>query len=1553
MSNRYNSIVDTKGRYNAVSPEETAVVKPVKKVVTPQPAPIAPTPKPIQAPREQTMAEKYGLPESTISQAKPQVQEKPSIWNRVAKTLLPKRAEDYFGLNDSQIQKDIKTSEDAKQYEFAGGRSITSGLIDSLTDWDSKDVPFYGSGKEAVESVGLAQSARRFEKGEQKPGDVSKLQEYYKNNEKEAKLQRNTGYAAGETIKNSVRFMGELLPVALSEILTGSVAPTGDAWVLAQASKIGVKETLKKYAEDKAFRTALTTAVKNKAKVEAATVAKQFGLTAPTNITDKSAERMIGQYDFETGKIIEPGQPIGEAIVNGVSQHAVELLSERTGGITGKLIGKMATPVKNVAVKSSIYNALKKRLPSASNSQLTALLKKSGWNGVIGEFFEERDADALNQLLFSVGLGDQEFQGLTIEQIATELIAFSVMGGGISAGVGVYNKTADKIANKQVTKKNIQGEENAITQEPSKESGVFYSGAKGHVVETSLNIDKAKVATIKGDQRGLTNSSSYVEADQKLFDKYSSDYDFVKIEHPEMSNKADEYYNLKERKWYSQDKDVAEVYAMQKREGKYEIKKEIPTNTGPGYQDLSRSIDKMVESGTFYPEEATILKTLFEGTNDKLLSQIKYTENSRFSRTLGRFRTRQKKSTGEIVPGSPDIQMQTGLAKKDYTQSSRTFVHEFGHAGWHLILTQEERNLVTKVFNETSKAKRTQLFSNLGGNVNYYAENEHEFFAQAFSDYVFENKVPAPQMKALFKRITGELWRRLKNLVTRGEVKAVKTMSPVFEKILAGDTSTPLTEFYKKEPPSFKKKLQEIFDDLAPEAKRLQGAQSQTVVPGKSLFSGGMPELEKTAEGLRDLKNNIENISDKKLEVLYDFTANFAKGNDHMENTPEYAEMIKRGYKPIDPNNLRRGFDMKKETTPEPTPEQPVQDVFDSPVGNSPMETVADTFKTTTESLPPDIASTIEPIEKVMTEDGTPLAQQVGALDYIRTPWRVFEKMGLRPAYQKLLAGYEAYMKELPTNIDKITAWSKRVSKESNERIFEYLDGESIELNTNEAQVANEIKAWMAQWADRLGMSPDARITDYITHIFPKGKGGEIPEEIAYMIRGKIPGSVYNPFLLERLGAEGYIKDTWRALDAYTKRATRKVNMDPGLAEIKEASDKLTHDTQIDYINNYVSKINLRPNRIDKMIDTSIKQLVGYKFGARPTAEITRSLRMMIARAKIGFSAISFAKNITQGVNTLAELSAKYTTIGYIDLVKYGGKELEAEGVLIAPFIEDRKYSAVKGAIEKVDKVLFVNMNASELVNRGAAYYGAKAKFVAGKIKPHEYKKAFGKEMPKDYNPTMKDAIDYGKFVAAKTQFKFGALDTPVAMNSDLMKLIFQFQTFSLKQAEFITQMAKDKEYAKLVRYTTASTMLFQIIGSAFGMSWEDAIKPWRFGLPPALQFFLDLFEKGIVGKDKYGNILDTEEKVKATADTLLTNVVPGGVQAKRTFEGLGVVNEGAARTKSGNFKHKVEQTPSNYVRGSLFGKYNLPESKAYYKKKDDKAKGKSNSSRSNRYNGL
>jgi hypothetical protein len=742
-----------------------------------------------------------------------------------------------------------------------------------------------------------------------------------------------------------------------------------------------------------------------------------------------------------------------------------------------------------------------------------------------------------------------------------------------------------------------------------------------------------------------------------------------------------------------------------------------------------------------------------------------------------------------------------------------------------------------------------------------------EFFAQSFSDYVFENKVPAQQMEPLLNRIAKELYSRLRNLVLRQEVPAVKRMSSIFDKVLTGDNSTPLTKFYNEESPSFKQALQKMF--LAPTAKGMQPAEQPTL--------------------------------------------------------------------------------FKKPATKEVPVETLVPPTEESPAGMA--KKIEQAGK---QGLPPDIASTIPPIDVVLDgEKRTPITERVRWIDYLRTPWKVFERMGIRPSYQKLLKGYEGYISELPKNIDKITAWSKRVSKEGNEKIFRFLDGETIPLNPEESQVASEIKTWLSQWADRLGMQPDARISDYITHIFPFGKGGEIPEEIAYIINKKIPGSVYNPFLLQRQGAEGYIKNTWAALDAYTKRATRKVNMDPALEELKIASAKLTDTSQLNYLNSYLSAVNLRPTALDTSIDNHIKEHFGFLFGARPTASITRFMRMMISRAKIGGSVTSFAKNLTQGVNTFAELGTWYTTKGYIDLVRFGSKELDENGVLIAPFIEDRTYSAVKKMAERFDKVLFLNMNASELMNRGAAYYGAKSKFLKNKLTNKEFREALGREKPEGYTPTLQDAIRYGKFVSAKTQFLFGPLDTPVGLNSDVAKMAAQFQTFGLKQTEFIGHMLGDHEWRKLIRYLLSSFLLFTYIGSAFGMKWSDAGFPLRWGMPPAIQFGIDLWTGGVMGTDKYGNKLDWGQRGKMVGKSLFTNIVPAGAQMQRTYEGISAVNAGKSTTASGKFQYKIKQSPANYVRGALFGKYNLPENKEYYKKQDEKAKKKSRPNGSSRYNSL
>ena len=309
-------------------------------------------------------------------------------------------------------------------------KSFLGGFINSLTSWDTEDIPYYGSGKEAVGYIGAVYYENKVKKGTATAEDKKKLANFYKEEKKQTKLKENTGYWTGEIIKGSLRFMGELLPAVISEIVTFGVAPTGDMMILSRAAKLGAKKTLQKMMKDKAYKATVITSIKNIAKKESILLTKQFAITAPTNITLGTAQRMLGQVDLDTGQVLEDGQPISEAFTNALTGHAVELITERGGGVTGKVLKQLTSPVRKVVVKTAIFQSLKKAMPGSTNAQIVSLLKKTGFNGPIGEWFEERDADVLNQALYSVGLGDQEFKGLTREQIIAEIVAFILMGAG-------------------------------------------------------------------------------------------------------------------------------------------------------------------------------------------------------------------------------------------------------------------------------------------------------------------------------------------------------------------------------------------------------------------------------------------------------------------------------------------------------------------------------------------------------------------------------------------------------------------------------------------------------------------------------------------------------------------------------------------------------------------------------------------------------------------------------------------------------------------------------------------------------------------------------------------------------------------------------------------------------------------------------------------------------------------------------------------------------------------------------------------------------------------
>lgn len=549
----------------------------------------------------------------------------------------------------------------------------------------------------------------------------------------------------------------------------------------------------------------------------------------------------------------------------------------------------------------------------------------------------------------------------------------------------------------------------------------------------------------------------------------------------------------------------------------------------------------------------------------------------------------------------------------------------------------------------------------------------------------------------------------------------------------------------------------------------------------------------------------------------------------------------------------------------------------------------------------------------IINRKGTNVKEKVGALDYLRTPDRVLQKMGLGEQMGQLRTAYETYQKELPVEIGKITQWANKVSPESNQRIFQYLDGKAIKLTGEELKVAGEIKTYLKVWADRLGLPADSRITNYITHIFDRDLiQKEFDPEFAALMRDKVAGSVYDPFVEQRLGKAGYVEDTWRALDAYVKRATRKVNLDPVLERISQNANSL-EDSQFDYVKAFIDRVNMRPTKIDNLVDNTIKQIIGYKLGQRPTTVIASAIRKMIYRGTLGLNPASALKNLSQGANTYAKLGEKYTVVGYTNFIKSllnGSKELEESGILGQDVVQDRTLSATKKFWEKTDKVLFSFFEGAEKINRGAAYFGAKAKAI-------------------NEGKSEAQAIEFAKKIVRDTQFQFSSIDTPRVLSSDIGKVLGQFQSYGLKQGEFLGEMVKSKDVTGLARYSAATLVFILTIGKALGMKPQDIIPSIRIGGSPLFTLGGDLVATATNQKDQYGNQPTGLQRVQKIGNDLVP-FIPAGVQIKKTLGGIGDVSRGYAQTNSGNVKYPVSQDTGNFIRGAVLGPSNLPEAQKY-----------------------
>src|SRR3990167_7869251 len=655
---------------------------------------------------------------------------------------------------------------------------------------------------------------------------------------------------------------------------------------------------------------------------------------------------------------------------------------------------------------------------------------------------------------------------------------------------------------------------------------------------------------------------------------------------------------------------------------------------------------------------------------------------------------------------------------------------------------------------------------------------------------------------------------------------------------------------------------------------------------------------------------------------------------------------------------------------------KPTEGQADLKIPTTPEERIARPTQSATEAIPSEKAKALKSTQlaqqqsqflegyqprtsPIIESSRTPYSKRIHIVDrYGSSPRKVLTKIGLGSEFIELRSAKNNARLKTESRQEQIRMWAKaNPGTKANVRIAKFLDGQTHikSLKPHEQILVKEIRTILDNYARKLGLVPGSGyLNDYFPHIFDKkSMRAELPEDIALRIMQQEDpaSSTYNPFLTKRHGVEGYKLDTWSALDAFFRKAERSLNMDPILQKINAKTEQGMEATQYAYIKDFIDRVNFRPTRTDTETDNLIKQIFGDTLGPRPTRLVTGKINRSASRGAFWFNPKTAIRNITQGVNTYAELGERWTVQGYVTMAKklatQDFAELHREGILESGIAEDHKVKpAFESGMEKADKAGFSMMRFTEFINRAPAYYGAKAK----KIYELKSQGIAGLEAERS-------AIEYAKDVVEDTQFRYDELGNPIGLSSDIAKTITKFQTYTIKQLEFLGRKLKTRDIKGLTRYAMGSMGVLVSVGSAIGLKLTDFLPGARIleegkYVPPLLQPLLSAAAAALNVPGKYGETRKEENPIMRIAldkdvQKSLLLFFPRSVEGRRLIQSTKTYKRGGKISKSGKSMTFPVDTddPLNVFKLFLLGEYETKEgqeyikggAKGYFKKLDKK----------------
>lgn len=271
-------------------------------------------------------------------------------------------------------------------------------------------VPFLRSYLNATETNKVAESARRFQKGEYTREDVGRLAQFQVAMEAATEEDKQKPW-----YKKAAGIVADMVPYAIEFAATSgaySTARTG-AMALTKSALGGAAETLA-------------------GRIATATIPRVAGVAAqsaanPAMVAESTAQQQLSSV------LAGNDQSFLQAMPAGVVDVMSQLGSERAGGMIGKLAGKLVPS----QIKSAIAEAWMAQTGRGIKKLTENIASATGWNGIVGELGEERVGEIISGIFGKLGVGNFDF-GTTgklaagdpegLKQLGIEAAAFAAPG---------------------------------------------------------------------------------------------------------------------------------------------------------------------------------------------------------------------------------------------------------------------------------------------------------------------------------------------------------------------------------------------------------------------------------------------------------------------------------------------------------------------------------------------------------------------------------------------------------------------------------------------------------------------------------------------------------------------------------------------------------------------------------------------------------------------------------------------------------------------------------------------------------------------------------------------------------------------------------------------------------------------------------------------------------------------------------------------------------------------------------------------------------------------